>query len=79
MGRVWIPKEIWLVDVKEDRMSWGERSCANGLDSTGKVCEYNPTMATCNVDCPGYVWDGITEPDSIKKMNITDMLKDFGK
>lgn len=40
-------------------MSWGERSCAQGTP-----CGYNPTMLTCNVNCPGYRWDGYTTPDS---------------
>ena len=40
-------------------MSWGERSC-----DVQKPCRHNPTMLTCNVRCPSYVWDGHTEPDS---------------
>ena len=40
-------------------MSWGERSCAQG-----RPCGYNPTILTCNVNCPGYRWDGFTKPDS---------------
>ncbi len=40
-------------------MSWGERSC----EKYGTGCKYNPTMATCNVDCAGYVSNG-KEPDS---------------
>ena len=39
-------------------MSWGERSCATNRS----LC--NPSMLTCNVDCPNYKWDGVTEPDS---------------
>jgi len=42
-------------------MSWGERSC-----KSKKSCQHNPTMETCNVNCPGYVWDGVTKPDSAK-------------
>ncbi len=42
-------------------MSWGELSCGQG-----KPCGYNPTIATCNVDCPGYLWDGFTKPCSTK-------------
>ena len=40
-------------------MSWGERSCGQG-----RPCGYNPTLDSCNVDCPGYRWDGITKLDS---------------
>jgi hypothetical protein len=40
-------------------MSWGERSC-----DVPKPCKHNPTLATCNVFCPSYSWDGKTEPDS---------------
>ena len=46
-------------------MSWGERSCKISLQHTGKVCDYNPTMGTCNVNCKGYEWDGKTKPDSV--------------
>ena len=47
-------------------MSWGERSC-------GRVapCGYNPTIETCNVNCPGYRWDGSTPPDSGKPPTLT--------
>lgn len=60
-------------------MSWGERSCANSFSHTGKVCGFNPTMVTCNINCPGYVWDEKTKPDSTNKMSVLDMLKDFDK
>lgn len=43
-------------------MSWGERSCEQK-----QPCGFNPTIETCNVDCPGYRWDGFTKPDSTKK------------
>ncbi len=46
-------------------MSWGERSCGQG-----HPCGYNPTIETCNVNCPGYRWDGVTKPDSNKKLTI---------
>ena len=40
-------------------MSWGERSCV-------KPCRANENKnwTMCNVDCHGYVWDGVTAPDS---------------
>lgn len=44
-------------------MSWGERSCKNKPCPIPEQCSYE----TCNVDCPKYEWDGITEPDSIPK------------
>ena len=40
-------------------MSWGERSCGVQMP-----CRHNPTMESCNVYCPAYIWDGKTEPDS---------------
>jgi len=40
-------------------MSWGERSCG-----VVKPCRHNPTIESCNVTCPAYIWDGVTEPDS---------------
>jgi len=56
-------------------MSWGERSCK--YPSTGaydkKPCE--PEMHTCNVNCPLYIWDEVTEPDSRKNtMNLKENL-----
>jgi hypothetical protein len=41
-------------------MSWGERSCTYAGD-----CPHEPTMSTCNVNCPRYVWDHKTKPDSV--------------
>lgn len=41
-------------------MSWGERSC-NGPCRALDHCN----CADCNVDCPGYEWDGKTPPDSV--------------
>lgn len=40
-------------------MSWGERSCTHAGD-----CPHGPTMATCNVNCPCYVWDRKTRPNT---------------
>ncbi len=40
-------------------MSWGERSCGVVMP-----CRHNPTIETCNVNCPFYTWDGRTMPDS---------------
>lgn len=47
-------------------MSWGERSCGQG-----RPCGYNPTILTCNVNCPGYRWDGYTKPDSGEMPTLT--------
>lgn len=49
-------------------MSWGERSCK-------RPCRCKDTCAphTCNVDCDGYVWDGVTEPDSCSKPKTVDV------
>ena len=47
-------------------MSWGERSCAQG-----HPCGFNPTIGTCNVNCPGYRWDGFTPPDNGKAPELT--------
>jgi len=41
-------------------MSWGERSCKN----SGKCKRLDVSFETCNVDCPDYVWDEVTKPDS---------------
>jgi hypothetical protein len=49
-------------------MSWGERSCGHSIP-----CDHICELHTCNVDCPGYYWDGKTKPDSIPK----SMRKDF--
>lgn len=43
-------------------MSWGERSCEKPCR-----CPEKCSMETCNVDCPQYIWDKKTKPDSIKK------------
>ena len=46
-------------------MSWGERSCS--VEKCGRA-----KAETCNVDCPLYVWDGKTKPDSTtNKKRIT--------
>jgi hypothetical protein len=57
-------------------MSWGERSCK-------RPCRCKDTCAphTCNVECDGYVWDGVTEPDStsqpkVEHVNIDKILGD---
>ena len=50
-------------------MSWGERSCQRPRIENG--CKF-ATMATCNVDCPKYIWDGITRPDSVKSVTVAD-------
>ena len=43
-------------------MSWGERSCGN----YNKGCEFSESEGYigCKVDCPHYIWDGMTHPDS---------------
>lgn len=40
-------------------MSWGERSCKLPCRVPDKC-----SIETCNVDCPAYIWDGVTKPDS---------------
>lgn len=42
-------------------MSWGERSC-----TLYGSCTHKPEFHTCNVNCPYYVWNGKTKPDSVK-------------
>ena len=42
-------------------MSWGERSCKSF--GSCKIA----TMATCNVNCRRYKWDGVTKTDSKKQ------------
>jgi hypothetical protein len=48
-------------------MSWGERSCVYYGD-----CSYNPHILLCNVDCPHYLHDKETEPDSSSNGVDTD-------
>jgi len=56
-------------------MSWGERSCKH------KPCiipeEYN--MATCNVNCRAYEWDGETLPDSHPACDVQTKANLFEK
>lgn len=40
-------------------MSWEERSCKLPCRCPDKC-----SMETCAVDCPCYIWDGKTVPDS---------------
>jgi len=56
-------------------MSWGERSCKGPCRMA--IGECNP--GTCNVDCPGYIYDGMTLPDSKpqKKAEGTIPGKDY--
>lgn len=44
-------------------MSWGERSCKHLHDTEGYCC---PALDTCNVNCPLYERDLVTQPDSEK-------------
>ena len=46
-------------------MSWGERSCL-------KPCRVpeDCKITTCNVDCPAYIWDKKTKPDSKPKSDL---------
>ena len=46
-------------------MSWGERSCKRPCRALKEDC----TMEKCNVNCYGYEWDGVTEPDSAKTVS----------
>lgn len=43
-------------------MSWGERSCLKPCRDI-EHCE----PSKCNCECPGYIWDGKTKPDSVMK------------
>jgi len=54
-------------------MSWGERSCIH-LHDEAKQCK--PEVGTCNVNCPLYVWDKKTSPDSRKEKEV---VKDTSK
>ncbi len=47
-------------------MSWGERSCKAPCRMAIEQCN----SATCNVDCPEYMWDGETRPDSERKQDL---------
>lgn len=40
-------------------MSWGERSCRRPCRVPDQC-----TISSCNVNCPQYVWDEVTKPDS---------------
>jgi hypothetical protein len=42
-------------------MSWGERSCKLPCRCPDK-CD----IGTCTVNCPEYIWDEKTKPDSKK-------------
>ena len=42
-------------------MSWGERSCCYCGDC---IIPNECNMASCNVDCRCYQWNGYVEPDS---------------
>ena len=54
-------------------MSWGERSCKNVPCPRMRGYEGNcPKFSKCNVNCPDYIWDGHTPPDSSnKKIKMT--------
>lgn len=52
-------------------MSWGERSCKNKPCPIPNQCD----CYTCNVDCPRYGWDGITEPDSVSHKNTEEKIE----
>lgn len=49
-------------------MSWGERSCIKPCR-----CPERCVIATCNVDCLDYRWDGKTKPDSISIKDVKIM------
>lgn len=55
-------------------MSWGERSCKRPCRS-----ERHCNPHDCNVDCPGYKWDGETKPDSIKAEPKDKRIEDLAK
>jgi hypothetical protein len=51
-------------------MSWGERSCLKPCR-----CPDRAKYETCNVDCPSYVWDGVTKTDSISEKALERKLR----
>ena len=54
-------------------MSWGERSCKNKPCPIPDEC----SLATCNVDCRMYEWDGKTKPDSVPTKRQPDRINRF--
>jgi hypothetical protein len=54
-------------------MSWGERSCK----APCRMPE-NQTIQKCNVDCIGYEWDYITQPDSVTMNKINPLAEKVG-
>jgi hypothetical protein len=57
-------------------MSWGERSCKTSKKNGG--CGHNPKLQTCNVDCIGYEWDGITAADSVPQASLRFISNESG-
>jgi hypothetical protein len=49
-------------------MSWGERSCKKPCRCPEKCKPHK-----CNVNCPDYIWDGKTKPDSKFKPKLPDI------
>jgi len=47
-------------------MSTGERSCSHYANNCPEVVEgvTDPAQMDCSVNCPSYVWNGETEPDT---------------
>lgn len=54
-------------------MSYGERSCK--LRQQDRPCPYHPSIETCNTDCPGYIWDGVSIPDDM--LTVEDMKEAY--
>lgn len=56
-------------------MSWGERSCERPCRRPDRC-----TIANCNVDCPDYIWDGNTKPDSVSSVgDAKELNRELGK
>lgn len=56
-------------------MSWGERSCEVPCRRPN-----SRTIANCNVDCPQYIWDGNTKPDSVSSVvDAKKLNRELGK
>jgi len=47
-------------------MSWGERSCKRPKEKKGCPID-DQNYGNCDVDCPEYIWDGETPPDSVPR------------
>lgn len=52
-------------------MSWGERSCLKPC-RIPEICN----IGNCNVNCPEYIWDKVTPPDSkLEEVNLEKKIR----